>query len=187
MIFYIDASYSNINLALFDKNELISSKTIATNRNMSEIFVNEIKIFLKEINIDNNNFNSYINEIYLVNGPGSFTSIKLQSVFVNLIKSFFSEIQLYTIDSCTIQRTLDRCICVVDSRGNKMYAKIFLGNKKSKIIIANISDLNDFSKKYNIPLINTINNYDISCCFIANKDDFKNVDRIVPNYVKKAV
>lgn len=187
MIFFIDTSYSNINLALFKDNGIISSKRIHTNRNMTEILIDEIKVFLYENKISNIDIPNKIKSIYIVSGPGSFTSIKLESVFVNLLKCFFEKINIFSIDSCSIQRDKERCICVVDSRGNKSYAKLFLKKIESKIIIINNDNLKLFSEKYKIPIIDSINDYNIQECFIKNKDHFKKVERVIPNYVKKAI
>lgn len=185
MIFFIDTTTNKIRLALLNNShELIDKFEKETNKNMTDLLVEVIQSFLNKNNVKEL---SMIDKIYVVNGPGSFTSIKLSSIIANLIKNFYSKIRLYYIDSCSIQRAKERCICVVDARGNKYYAKLFLKQKESKIIIADKNELEFFSKKFKIEIVNSISKYDIVNSIKFNLNNFKETKKISPNYVKKAV
>ena len=79
-ILFIDTCNSRLVLSLIIENKIIDILYFKSNKNMSEIFTNQIDIFLKKKNFDKKN----VNKINVLNGPGSFGGIKVGLVFTNL-------------------------------------------------------------------------------------------------------
>ena len=76
----IDGSLNYLELLLINENNKVArSFFVLQNKNLTDILVNSVDEFLQKNNVHKN----MIHELLIVNGPGSFTSIKLVSVFAN--------------------------------------------------------------------------------------------------------
>ena len=185
MNIFIDCSNQRIGLALFsDINDNILTKSIMTNKNMTDLLIETIFEFLEKNNL---NINNDIENIYLINGPGSFTSIKLGSVFSNSFKIINENKNIYVLDSCTIQNKFNNSLSVIDAKTNLYYCKLFINNYDSVVLLINQEQIHKYASKYNLNLVNSINEYDIVSCLKHNFHKFKKVDITKPKYVKKAI
>ena len=111
-ILFIDTCNSRLVLSLIIENKIIDILYFKTNKNMTEIFNNQIDIFLKKNNFDKKN----VNKIYVLNGPGSFVGIKVGLVFTNLFVSLNNS-NIYYLDVCSFQKTNQMQISIIDARG----------------------------------------------------------------------
>lgn len=181
----IDGSTSFLELALIDKNnQIIDTSFEMQNKNLTKILVKNIDNLLKKNLIKKEN----IKNIYVVNGPGSFTSIKLIATLANTWKSIYN-IRLFEINTCLFCTTSNNSFSFLDAKTNMYYCQK-VDKYKSNIEIVN---KNKFDKLKNSLLSK---NYSIVDCSIKknikqkwefNKDNFINVDRITPLYLKAAL
>ncbi len=80
MFFILDFTKS-LKLAIFSKNILLT-KELNTQKNISEILIIEVEKFLKKSKISINQLKS----IYVITGPGSFTGIRSALTFAKSLK-----------------------------------------------------------------------------------------------------
>lgn len=77
---YIDTHYMELVLALF-KDGVIKDKIVRKDGRHSEYVVNSLKELLQNNNVDI----SSINEVIVINGPGSFTGVRIGCVIAKII------------------------------------------------------------------------------------------------------
>lgn len=77
---YIDTHFINLEMILLKETEIISHKIIESNKH-SEFTVNLLKEILEENNLKVED----INEIIVINGPGSFTGVRIGVVIAKII------------------------------------------------------------------------------------------------------
>ena len=108
----IDICYSRLVLSLIIENKIIDILYFKTNKNMTEIFNNQIDIFIKKNNFDK----KIVNKIYVLNGPGRFVGIKVGLMFTNLFLRLNNS-KLYYLDVCAWQKTNEKQISIIHARG----------------------------------------------------------------------
>lgn len=127
---FIDTSLSYIRIALFKDNYLIDSINKFVDKDLSKLFVYEIReLFFK----NNIKFNE-VNKIYVVTGPGSFTGIRVGLTFVKVFAWAFkkeviaiSELQLL---ASTPFKT-KYIVPLIDARRGYVYAGVYDCNLES--------------------------------------------------------
>lgn len=178
----IDGVLKNLDIAILnDNNKIIYSTRIEQNKNLSEILIDCVKEVLKKSNINAND----IKDIYVVNGPGSFTSLKLIAIFANIWKKE-NNVNLFTINTCLWNAIYDNSIIWFDAKSEKIfYSKIDNKNKN----IVKICSKKWFESNIK-PLKNVYEldeNRDMKTKIISKINLFIKVNRIYPNYIKKAL
>jgi len=161
----VDTSNNFLILALVDKSIIIDFFKKELKRELTEKFhtlLNEF-LFKNKIQLDN------IREIMVVNGPGSFTGIKIGLNFANTIKVLNNDIKLYQIDSLSFLQKNKDDKTSIDAKGGFAYIK-----KNKKITLVN-QKKNEFTSYKNIDKDN----------LIFNLNKFKIVKKVRPNYVKR--
>lgn len=155
---------------------------IAHDKNLAEIFVDKVNEHFNkyDLTIDN------IKKIYVVKGPGTFTGVKIGTVFANTIKSIHKDVRLFEINSCDIRYNATKEVIAIDAKSNLSYATVYLFGEKSGLILAKNEDIERFCKKRNISLLKD-KEYQTSSALTFNLDYFDEVERVIPLYVKKAV
>ena len=93
----IDTHSSDLNLVLF-KNHLVFNKISENCNNQSKIVISRIDNLLKKSNISLDE----LNEIIVVNGPGSFTGVRI-GVTIAKTFSYALNIPIYSISSLAIK------------------------------------------------------------------------------------
>ncbi|WPL37775.1 hypothetical protein [Malacoplasma iowae] len=184
----IDGSLNYLELLLIDvNNKIVSTFFIMQNKNLTDILVDSVDQFLQKNMITKN----MISELLIINGPGSFTSIKLVSIFANTWKQFFPAVVLKQLNTCLWNSAPKKTINILNAKSNFYYVNINfdLTSENKKHIVNLISKdklkLSLYSEKLLVNFIKDIQNPIFKWEF--NKDNFINVDRIIPNYVKPAV
>lgn len=178
----IDGVLQNLDLAIVNnENEIISTTRRIQNKNLSEILVQEIENILIKSKINKND----IKQLYIVNGPGSFTSLKIISIFVNVWKMEKS-IELYAINTCLWNLENNSSIVWFSAKSKKIFYLEASNNKNNKVKICNENLFNNKIKHLeNIQDINCNNPIEKKIALRFN--DFKKVNKIYPNYIKKGI
>ncbi|MEF9985075.1 MAG: hypothetical protein RSA40_02990 [Malacoplasma sp.] len=178
----IDGVLQNLDIAILDKdNKVIYSDRTKQNKNLSEILVNKVEESFVKSNTKIND----IKDIYIVNGPGSFTSLKLISIFANTWKQE-KNINLFTINTCLWNSRHDNSILWFDAKSDKIfYSKINSENEN----LVEICDKKWFEN--NIKILDNVyeldEEQDIKTKITSQINNFKSVNIIVPNYIKEAL
>lgn len=177
----IDCCLDYLEIGLISNDLIIKTKFLKLNKNLTNILVEFIDLFLKENNIKKTN----LEKLYLINGPGSFTSVKLISIFSNVFKTISNNINLYCLDSLSWNNTSKNEIVCIDAKSNYFYVGGFIFNKpyltpydsvykfknnKYYIYIYDISSKKEMIKKWNF-----------------NKNKFIKKNFVRPIYLKPAV
>lgn len=185
MILLIDGATTFLELALINnENKIVDSYFEIQNKNLTKILVKNISNILEKNKINK----SDIKKIYVVNGPGSFTSIKLISTLANTWKEIY-EIKLFEINTCLFYSTSINSFSFLDAKSNMYYCQK-IDNNNSKIELLHKKEFDKlkdelFLKKYLI--IDCSVKQNINEKWEFNKNNFKEVDKVVPLYLKEAI
>ncbi len=161
------STYSElITIGLFKDNKLLMQKEKESEKSHSIYLVPMIDEILKENNIECQD----LKEILVVNGPGSFTGIRL-GVTVAKTLAYTLNIPIKTISSIeAISVSIkepNKIITISDTKGK--YLGIFENNQLvNELIYLKNADYEQYIKKYNYPIyedskldLQSINNYSL--------------------------
>lgn len=157
--------------------DLIKSKNIMTDKNMTNIFISELNQFLEECGVDKKR----INELFFINGPGTFSGIRIGSVFANTFKTI-SNIRLFTLSSCQFQMTRKDQLSIIDAK-----SKLYYVNQSQTISLLTIEQINEVSIVKKLIILDDYLNYDFNLSWEYNKEKFSETLIIEPNYIKPAL
>lgn len=187
----IDTSTSNLIVSIIKDNEI---KYIYQEKILAEMSSKLLPIIdngLKEINLKLND----IDKIFVVNGPGSFTGIRVGVTVAKTIAWALKKdiIPLSSLELIATTNTSKKYIVpMIDARRNNVFAGIYDNNlncvKEDKLIsieeLSNLSDDYEFSSYDNI---NGVIKPNIDILKIINKhinDEGINPHNLNPNYLK---
>lgn len=193
---FIDTSTETLTIALF-KDDVLLSTSITSSNEHSKYAMTEIE---KNFN-DNNIKPKDINRIMIVNGPGSFTGIRI-GVTIAKVYAWACDIKVIpisTLRSYAITNTdYDYYVSMLDARRNYVYAGIYDKNYNEIMKDCYISKddlINEISKLKNKLIIGDtlLDNYDvvknsIDVTRVYNfykNDDGINAHSLNPVYLKK--
>ncbi len=195
MIFFIDTSSYNINLAIIKNNLIIDFYCEKNNNRLSQKITTIIKDLFKKNNIKT----SQIKQIYATIGPGSFTGTR---VGLTIAKTLAWSLNIPLIPISTLELLAsggesDYTIPLINDRNGYVYGGIY--DKKLNTIYKDtyilFSKLKlDLSKYDNIEFVSydvigkNIKKPKISFLKVIEKhknDSYLNVHNIIPNYLKK--
>ena len=127
-IFYIDTTSSYLYTGIVRDNELVIEKKENLGKNLSVYAVSVVNEMFNEVNIKPND----IDKIIVVNGPGSFTGIRI-GVTLAKIFAYTKKIPIITITSLeAMAKSIksDKLIVpIINARREACYAAIFDGDK----------------------------------------------------------
>lgn len=196
MTLFIDTSSSYLNVAII-KDNIIYEKKIESINEHSNYAIPTIELLFNENNIKPKD----IGTIMVVNGPGSFTGLRIG---VTIAKTYSWSFNLKLIPISTLKAyalsfsNYDYYVSVIDARRNFVYASIY-NSKHDELLKETYISIDNLYEKIkdlkNIKLIGNINikdiNYTSSNLNIKNiynyyKDEMGvNPHSLVPNYLKK--
>lgn len=176
-ILYINTCFENIIIKLFKNNKIISEETIVGQKYNSQFIMPTIKKVLDD---------DMPEEIIVVNGPGSFTGIRL-GVTIGKTMAYTLNIPIKTITSLeemAISLKGEQKVVGL-SDGNGYYVGIF---DIDNILIGdyhylNNSDFDSFKEKHNVVTDVTID-YSLIIKMVLNKEAV-NPHGVKPIYIKK--
>lgn len=176
----IDGCLDYLELAIIKDNKVIDSLFVIQNKNLTKI----LDIYIAKIISDNNLDKKNIESIYVINGPGSFTSVKSVVIFANTFKRIFNYVNLYYLNSCQWTITRKNEISLIDAKSNLFYISHSNLNKPYLMKESEIEKISFSISKYFYSLENKKNLKDK---WNWNKDRFIECEFIRPIYVKKPV
>jgi tRNA threonylcarbamoyladenosine biosynthesis protein TsaB len=164
MYLFIDSSTKNFYIGLYDSNKWVYKHSIPTNNNLTDLAVEEIFNALKICNVNPTD----LTKIYVVNGPGSFTGIRVSSVISKSLTLLNDKITMYTISSLRLASCkFDDCVSLIDARSSLYYC---LRKVDGKIVEENTL----------VPNNTTFDTKNIIIDYL-NVDIFSNVDYCIRN------
>lgn len=194
---FLDTSSSNLNVGVLKDKKLLKEKYIHFEKDLSKYALNEIKELLDSLSLKPND----IDNIYCVNGPGSFTGLRIG---VTIAKTFAWGLNkdLYKVSSLFAMASSitnsDYIIPLIDARRNYVFAAIYDKNYNvimeekyisKEELFTKVNSLNG-TKTYvattNIDGVDAkIYEPDLNNLFKYLKDDKVSVHTFVPNYLKQ--
>ncbi len=195
---FIDTSSFNLLVYLLKDDKVINSCKLEKIKSHSTLVLPEIKRRLNEANIKIND----IDNIYVVNGPGSFTGLRIGVTIAKIIGYTLNK-RVIPISSLELLATTafntDYIIPVIDARRGYVYAGVYDKNLNNILKDQYIS-LNDLFSKLDDDRTYTFVSYDdmlnIENLIKPNEDVSKlinkhqndsqiNIHNVNPNYLKR--
>ena len=195
-ILYIDTSTNYLYAGIVINHELLSEVKKNFTHDLSKYALYEISKMLEKCNLQPND----IGKIIVVNGPGSFTGIRIGMTIAKIF-AFTLKKEITTISSLDAMRVSinsnNIIVPIIDARRGYVYASAY---KNNQVLIPDqyikldilLQKLNTFEEKYifitnNKFNLDNINNYNPNILNIVN--NFKNNKSmnphlIEPNYLK---
>lgn len=180
-ILFIDTHSEKVNLFL-ERNGNLYSKSLSSQQNQNEIVMPAIKDILENANIDVND----LNEIIVVNGPGSFTGVRIGVVIAKTL-AYTLNIKIKTITSLemyAVSSSMKDCIVTIeDSKG--VYSAIYDGNECEQMSYHKKSAFETYVQDINLPILQSkqIDFYKIKN-YLSDKDSIE-AHYVNPVYVKE--
>lgn len=185
---FIDTSSFNITVAIIEDNNILAKYYDRVLDDMvSKIFPIIDELFSK-VNFEIKD----INKIYVVNGPGSFTGVRIGVTIAKVLASQL-KIDIYPVSSLELMAsgTNGTCLALIDARRGYVYAGAYDSNL-NLILEDKYISLNDIdTKKYTEvvsydDIANAVKpNPDIIKIVNKYKDKTMNPHMVNPNYLKK--
>lgn len=181
---FIDTSLSDVSIALLKDDKLLSQ--IHNNiPGQHSIYVTK---YIEDILKDNNLSPKDVDEIIVVNGPGSFTGIRI-GVTIAKIFAYIRKIRIVSISSLkarAIGNKKEYILSTIDAKHNNYYVGLY-DKEYNKITEEFISStkIEELIKKYNPLQVNEQNKYHIEEIIkYTKKLPSENPHSVNPEYLK---
>lgn len=187
--FFVDTSTSLATIAIIFDKKVIKKKEIVSNKDLSSNIFKYIVELFEEASIEP----AEIKKIYVVNGPGSFTGIRI-GVTIAKVLAYSLKINIVPISSLQALSSSNKNtnISLIDARRGYVFAG-FYDDKLNKMVDDCYIELSNIKKDYpNSILISRDDfefpvekpNIDIERLIIANSSSGYSSENIKPNYLK---
>ena len=193
---FLDTSSSNLNVGVLKDKKLLKEKYIHFEKDLSKYALNEIKELLDSLSLKPND----IDNIYCVNGPGSFTGLRIG---VTIAKTFAWGLNknLYKLSSLFVMANSvfnsDYIIPLIDARRGYVFTGVY-DNQLNCIMNDDYIELDDLLEKIeagksvtyisldNFDLKTNLPEYNVNKIVEKHYDDTPvNPHSLNPNYLKK--
>lgn len=183
---FIDTSSSNVTIKIIENDNIVASFYDFIKDDISSKILPIIESLFKEVNFKINE----IEKIYVVNGPGSFTGIRIGVTIAKVLASQLN-IEVCPISSLEYQAsgTDDSSIVLIDARRGFVYAGAYDSNLNCLLNDQYIS-----YESINFTLYNKVISYDDFNSIKPTPDTLKiitkyknkgiNAHKLKPNYLK---
>ncbi len=193
---FLDTSSITYTIAIIKDDKIIYHQTGDSLNKLSDIILTEIDVAFKSINLDIKD----IDRIYLVNGPGSFTGIRIGLTFAKIVAySLKKELVLLSkLEMLSCLKEENKIIVpVIDARRGYVYGAIYdnKGNQLLKDQYIKLDELKVKANNYNdtiyvseqpIEGVKSIRpNYDLISLIKRHNEVVSNIHTCKPNYLKK--
>jgi len=181
---FIDTSLSDVSIALVKDNKLISEIKNSIPGQHSIYVTKYIDDVLKDCNLSPKD----VDEIVVVNGPGSFTGIRI-GVTIAKIFAYLQKIRIVSITSLqarAIGNKSDYILSTIDAKHNNYYTGLYDKNY-NKIIekFSNITEIEEIKSKYYPLVVDPSNPYHIEEIIKYSKNlNSENPHTVNPIYLK---
>ena len=157
---FIDTSLSDVSIALLKDGKLLS----CIHNNIPGEHSVYVSKYIEDILENNNKSSDDVNEIIVVNGPGSFTGIRI-GVTIAKIFAYLKKIRIVTITSLqarAIGNNNNYILSLIDAKHDNYYVGLY-DSKYNKITeeFASIDKVEELKEKYNPLVVTPDNNYNI--------------------------
>ena len=181
---FIDTSLSDVSIALIKDDKLLSEIKNSIPGEHSVYVTKYIDDVLKECNLSPKD----VDEIIVVNGPGSFTGIRI-GVTIAKIFAYLQKIRIVSITSLlarAIGNNSEYILSTIDAKHNNYYIGLYDKNY-NKIIekFSNITEIEEIKNKYNPLIVEPSNQYHIEEIIKYSKNiNSENPHAVNPIYLK---
>ena len=193
---FIDTSFSDVSIALLKDNKIINKIVKSIPNEHSKYAITYIDEVLKNSNLKPNE----VNNIMVVNGPGSFTGIRI-GLTIAKIYAYLLNIKVTLISSLktlALSEEGEFILSLIDARNNNYYLGLYDKNYNEVVEehFSNIDEVNNLLEKYkdikivsnsnlNIENYTKINELDIEKIVEYYQDkNSVNAHQVLPNYLK---
>lgn len=168
---FIDTCTKYLILALYKNNEIIEYFQMEADNNLSVLLLPKIDELLKKSNLEIKD----VDKIYVSNGPGSFTGIRIGVTTAKTIAYGLNK-EINTVSELEVLASVDTnkkyIVPLIGARRNFVYTGIYKNNLE--LVLEN--KYVNFDEFYN----NILNNYDINDILFVSNDNF-NIKTEIPN------
>ena len=181
---FIDTSLSDVSIALIKDGKLLSK----INNNIPGEHSIYVTKYVDNILKENNLSPESVDEIIVVNGPGSFTGIRI-GVTIAKIFAYLKNIRIVSITSLlarAIGNNEENILSIIDAKHDNYYIGLYDKNY-NKIIekFSNITEIEEIKKEYSPLLVDTSKEYNIEAIVeYTKKFPSENVHSVNPIYLK---
>lgn len=181
---FIDTSLSDVSIALLKDGKLLS----CIHNNIPGEHSVYVSKYIEDILENNNKSSDDVNEIIVVNGPGSFTGIRI-GVTIAKIFAYLKKIRIVTITSLqarAIGNNSKYILSLIDAKHDNYYVGLY-DSKYNKITeeFASIDKVEELKEKYNPLVVTPDNNYNIEEIVEYTKSfEGQNPHTVDPIYLK---
>lgn len=197
---FLDTSYHDLVISIFNIKNEIYHKTIPNNNDLSINLLPEIKEAFDSLNIPL----TYLEKIYVVTGPGSFTGLRIGLACAKTL-AWSLNIGIVEVSELEFLATSDTdknyIAPIMDARRNALYAGLYDKNLNSIIEDSYIDKdafLNEVSRKVSLDEVEFVSFDEFSTLSVEIpilnpskivekhfQDKIKNPHVVIPNYLKK--
>ncbi len=193
---FIDTSCSDVSIAILKDNKVISKKVESIPNEHSKYAVSYVEEVLKDANI----LPREVNNIMVVNGPGSFTGIRI-GLTIAKIYAYLLDIKVNLISSLktlALSTSGEYILSIIDAKNNNCYIGLY--DKEYNEIInehfGNYDEVNDILNDYNDVIVVSNSNINLENYKIIDLLDIENIvyyyknkesvnaHQVLPNYLK---
>ena len=181
---FIDTSLSDVSIALIKDGKLLSK----INNNIPGEHSIYVTKYVDDILKENNLSPESVDEIIVVNGPGSFTGIRI-GVTIAKIFAYLKNIRIVSITSLlarAIGNNEENILSIIDAKHDNYYIGLY-DKIYNKIIekFSNITEIEEIKKEYSPLLVDTSKEYNIEAIVeYTKKFPSENVHSVNPIYLK---
>lgn len=194
---FIDTSNSDVVIGLLENGRLIEKETRSILNEHSKYAVSIIDEVLKKANISTNS----VDEILVVNGPGSFTGIRI-GLTISKVYAYLTNIKVILMSSLKClalskdKDNYDYILSIIDAKRGNCYIGLYDKDYNEVIMehFTNMDEVRDIRNKYKNILvvsntdmegISKIDRIDVEKIYNYYKDKDKvNPNMVLPNYLK---
>ena len=144
-----DTSNSNLSITLFFNQEIIGKKIVNESHRQAELLIPEIEIILNQNKIWYQN----LNLITTINGPGSFTGVRIGLTAARTIK-LATNLPLLLVNACEVaaykyRKNSGKIVTVLDAKMDEFFYAEFLSqnNKITQLVEPSLLKAEDLSNK----------------------------------------
>lgn len=194
---FIDTSNSDVVIGLLENGRLIEKETRSILNEHSKYAVSIIDEVLKKAKVSTNS----VDEILVVNGPGSFTGIRI-GLTISKVYAYLTNIKVILMSSLkclALSKDMDNCdyiLSIIDAKRGNCYIGLYDKDYNEVIMehFTNMDEVRDIRNKYKNILvvsntdmegISKIDRIDVEKIYNYYKDKDKvNPNMVLPNYLK---
>ena len=128
---FLNTCSNYLNIAILKNNKIVKEKNLELKKDLSALALHEIKKLIEEVKLTPKD----IDEIYCVNGPGSFTGIRV-GVTISKIFAWSLNKKLYKLSNLYVMansQKADYIIPLIDARRGYVFAGIYDKNYNNVI------------------------------------------------------